>query len=37
MDPTVASRLLRFPVRAELKFLIGEPVTVNTKIPCPSK
>ncbi len=26
-----------FPVRAELKFLIGEPVTVNTKMPCPSK
>lgn len=26
-----------FPVRAELKFLIGEPVTVHTKMPCPSK
>jgi hypothetical protein len=26
-----------FPVRSELKFLIGEPVTVNTKMPCPSK
>lgn len=26
-----------FPVRAELRFLIGEPVTVNTKMPCPSK
>jgi hypothetical protein len=26
-----------FPERAELRFLIGEPVTVNTKMPCPSK
>lgn len=26
-----------FPVRAELRFLIGEPVTVNSKMPCPSK
>lgn len=26
-----------FPVRAEFKFLIGEPVTVNTTMPCPSK
>jgi hypothetical protein len=26
-----------FPVRAELTFLIGEPVTVDTKMPCPSK
>jgi hypothetical protein len=26
-----------FPVRSELRFLIGEPVTVNTKMPCPSR
>jgi hypothetical protein len=26
-----------FPVRSELRFLTGEPVTVNTKMPCPSK
>ncbi len=26
-----------FPVRAELTFLIGEPVTVDTKMPCPTK
>lgn len=26
-----------FPVRSELKFLIGEPVTVNVKVPCPKK
>jgi hypothetical protein len=26
-----------FPVKAELKFLIGEPVTVNVKVPCPKK
>lgn len=26
-----------FPVRSELKFLTGEPVTVNTKMPCPRK
>ncbi len=26
-----------FPVRAELRFLIGEPVTVNTDMPCPSR
>ena len=26
-----------FPESAELRFLIGEPVTVNTKMPCPSK
>ena len=26
-----------FPVRAELRFLIGEPVTVDAKMPCPSK
>lgn len=26
-----------FPVRAELRFLIGEPVTVDTKMPCPTK
>lgn len=26
-----------FPIRSELKFLIGEPVTLNTKLPCPSK
>ncbi|HEV7937723.1 MAG TPA: hypothetical protein VGP18_06835 [Solirubrobacteraceae bacterium] len=26
-----------FPVRAELKFLIGEPVTVDTKMPCPTR
>jgi hypothetical protein len=26
-----------FPVRAELKFLIGEPVTINTKMPCPRR
>jgi hypothetical protein len=26
-----------FPVRAELKFLIGAPVTVNTRMPCPAK
>ncbi len=26
-----------FPVRAELTFLIGEPVTVDTKMPCPEK
>lgn len=26
-----------FPVRAEFKFLTGEPVTVNTTMPCPSK
>jgi len=26
-----------FPVQSELKFLIGEPVTVNVKVPCPKK
>jgi hypothetical protein len=26
-----------FPVRAELTFLIGEPVTVDAKMPCPTK
>jgi hypothetical protein len=26
-----------FPVQSELRFLIGEPVTVNTTMPCPSK
>jgi hypothetical protein len=26
-----------FPVRAELTFLIGEPITVDTKMPCPTK
>jgi hypothetical protein len=26
-----------FPVRVELKFLIGEPVTINTRIPCPKR
>ncbi len=26
-----------FPVHAELRFLIGEPVTVDTKMPCPTK
>ncbi|HTA96204.1 MAG TPA: hypothetical protein VK730_01000 [Solirubrobacteraceae bacterium] len=26
-----------FPVRAQLTFLIGEPVTVDTKMPCPTK
>ncbi|MGA7705131.1 MAG: hypothetical protein WB998_09580 [Solirubrobacteraceae bacterium] len=26
-----------FPERAELRFLVGEPVTVDTKMPCPSK
>ena len=26
-----------FPIRAEFKFLIGEPVAVNTTTPCPSK
>jgi hypothetical protein len=26
-----------FPVRAELTFLIGEPITVDTKMPCPAK
>jgi hypothetical protein len=26
-----------FPVHAELKFLIGEPVTVDAKMPCPTK
>jgi hypothetical protein len=26
-----------FPVHAELKFLLGEPVTVDAKMPCPAK
>jgi hypothetical protein len=26
-----------FPIRAEFKFLIGEPITVNTTLPCPSQ
>jgi hypothetical protein len=26
-----------FPVRAELRFLIGEPVTINTRMPCPKR
>ena len=26
-----------FPIRLEVKFLIGEPVTVDTKMPCPTK
>lgn len=26
-----------FPVRVELEFLIGEPVTINTKMPCPKR
>jgi hypothetical protein len=26
-----------FPIRSELRFLIGQPVTINTKMPCPRK